>query len=841
MVNTNLRLVNQIILSWKCTVVLTDNQNDKLMKTNALLIITATLMATTTYGQITGKIINKTNEAIPFVNVVLYQANDTTIVKGTNADEKGMFSLSSTKEGVFLIGISSVGYQSMFTKPITIAIQNEAVDIGVLQMADNVNALTEVVVSAKKDLIQTTPVGQVINVQSSIMTKGSSALQVLERLPGVIIDYRNNSFSLNGQSGVAVMINGRTVRLSLTEVMAMLNGMNADNIDKIEIITSPTAQYDAEGGAGLINIVLKKNEYEGTKLNFSSTLGYGFREKASTSINVSHGTKNSNYYASYSMLHDGAKSSWQAYGALNFPTLGGAYTCSFYSATVNLKNSHNLSLGFDHKLNPKTLVGGSVTYLNSTTKPNVQSDGFYDFQSGNYFAMKINSLGNNLGQNIQSSAFVEKQLSVKSKLNVDASYWYFKNNSPSLINSTYYDKEGEIIKPSSSVFTEGNRGEGISELNIGVLKGDFSTKLTDKINVETGIKGSYSSNTNNSKVEKKENDVWILDNRSQSTVISNESILAAYSSFDFTLNTKTSLTAGLRYEYWARDINHQTNTYSQFFPSLNLSHKIAENSSVVLNVSRRISRPAYNDLIAGLFYNDPSSVFTGNPLLKPSITNAFKTTFTHKNISIGLGIQREVNPIIRYQLSTTAAKDIFILSPQNLDFMNSFSLTTNVPIQLFSWWKINIGGTTAYRKYRVGYTPQVAEKAYLFHNYFLNQTLSLPQNIELEITGWHNSNQFDGPNMIKGFGVLNMGIAKKLDKDRGTIQLAITDIFKSMNIYTEVGVVTPVVFIEQNKVHYMDETAYARIFKLSYSRSFGSTVRSRNKTNNIEEEGSRIR
>ncbi|MDR6562779.1 MULTISPECIES: TonB-dependent receptor domain-containing protein [unclassified Arcicella] len=811
------------------------------MKTNALLLIIAISIATTSYGQITGKIINKTNEAIPFVNVVLYQASDTLILKGTYTDEKGVFSLPLVKEGVFLIGVSSVGYQSMITKPITVSLQNEALDIGVLQMVENINTLNEVVVSTKKNLIQTTPVGQVINVQSSLMTKGSSALQVLERLPGVIIDYRNNSFSLNGQSGVAVMINGRTVRLSLTEVMAMLNGMNADNIDKIEIITSPTAQYDAEGGAGLINIVLKKNEYEGTKLSFSSTLGYGFGEKAAASINLSHGTKNSNYYASYSMLHDEAKSSWQAYGALNFPALGGAYTSGFYSATINLKNSHNLSLGFDHRLNPKTLVGGSITYLHSTTKPNVQSDGFYDFQSGNYFAMKINSLGNNLGQNVQSSAFLEKQLSIKSKLNIDASYWYFRNNSPSLINSTYYNKAGNIIKPSDSVFTEGNRGEGLSELNIGVLKGDFSTKLTDKINVETGIKGSYSSNTNNSKVEKKEHDVWVLDSRSQSTVISNESILAAYSSFDFTLSPKISFTTGLRYEYWARDINHHTNTYSQFFPSLNFTHKIAENSSYVVSLSRRISRPAYNDLISGLFYNDPSSVFTGNPLLKPSITNAFKTTFTHKNISVGLGIQQEVNPIIRYQLSTTAAKDIFILSPQNLDYMNSVSLTTNVPIQLFSWWKITIGGTTAYRKYKVGYTPQVAEKAYLFHNYFLNQSVSLPHNIEVEITGWHNTNQFDGPNMIKGFGVMNLGIAKKLDKDRGTIQLAITDIFKSMNIYTEVGVVTPVVFIENNKVHYMDETAYARIFKLSYSRSFGSTVRSRSKTNNVEEEGSRIR
>jgi iron complex outermembrane recepter protein len=169
------------------------------------------------------------------------------------------------------------------------------------------------------------------------------------------------------------------------------------------------------------------------------------------------------------------------------------------------------------------------------------------------------------------------------------------------------------------------------------------------------------------------------------------------------------------------------------------------------------------------------------------------------------------------------------------------SLNTNFLIQFFNWWKISIGGTSSYRKYQVIHTPKQAEKAYFFHNYYLNQTFSLPKNIEIELTAWHNSTIFDGPNKIDGFGVMNFGIAKKLNKNKGTFQFAISDIFKSMNIYTQLGVVTPVVFIEQSRVKYTDETAYSRIFKLSYSRSFGNKLNKHVRASGADEEKERIR
>jgi iron complex outermembrane recepter protein len=327
-----------------------------------------------------------------------------------------------------------------------------------------------------------------------------------------------------------------------------------------------------------------------------------------------------------------------------------------------------------------------------------------------------------------SSAFLEQQLSKKTRLNVDMNYLLFQNDNPATINSLFLDKNAQETTISGDIFTNGNRSESLSKIKIGILKADLNFKLNPKTTLETGLKGSISTNTNKSKIERLLNEVWVLDNRSQSTLSGNEDIIAAYSTINATLNPKTTLNAGLRYEYWVRafNINGEQNKYSQFFPTVHLNYKISESSAVAFSANRRINRPAYNDLVSNLFYNDPTSVFTGNPLLKPSISNTFKSEINYKGMNFGLTLQNEENPIIRYQLSSNAAKEILILSPQNLDYQNSISINTNLPLLPFDWWTLNLGNFSSFRKYKVLHTPKIVAKTYFFHNFYLNQTLKMP-------------------------------------------------------------------------------------------------------------------
>lgn len=318
------------------------------------------------FAQITGKIITSKREAVPFVNVLLLAASDSSLVSGTITNKGGSYQLLLPKTGRFYLKISGVGYQSRLSEAFEVNASKSTIELADLILLEEENTLNEVQVSAKKELIQTTPLGKIINVQSSLMTKGSNALQVLERLPGVISDRRNNQFSLNGQSGVTVMFNGRKVQMPMEELMSLLENTMADNIEKIELITSPTAQYDADGGAGIINIIFKNNELLGTKINFSATAGYGYKEKVLNTIGISHGFKKLNLNASYSFNHDVRKSGYVGDGTAGASFILGETYNTFYGIARRYQNNHNLNFAAQYQPNPKTTLG--VDFVGSFDK-----------------------------------------------------------------------------------------------------------------------------------------------------------------------------------------------------------------------------------------------------------------------------------------------------------------------------------------------------------------------------------------------------------------------------------------------------------------------------------------
>lgn len=803
------------------------------MKT--LLLVLTTFFSINCFGQITGKVSTAKEDAVPFANVVLLSAKDSTIIIGTATDENGIFQLNTSKTGEFYLKISSIGYQSYQSKPFTF--NNSSIQLPSIQLAEENNALNEVTISARKELIQNTPLGKVINIQSSLMTKGSNALQVLERLPGVISDRRNNQFSLNGQSGITILFNGRRVPMSMEELMNLLESTVADNIEKIELITSPTAQYDADGGAGVINIIFKKNENEGTRLNLSATAGYGYREKALTSVGLSHGFKKANINASYSFGHNHDYSGYRGHGTSIFPFMGGFNSTIFGGLTDRVQQIHNANILAEFRLTTKTSFGGELALSSGKTHYLVDIIGDRIMPDGSFLGSRGLSDGINQRQNFISSVYLNHKLSAKSQLNLDVSYIGYNNNSPNLVTYRYFDQEGNNIPPTNPIFNYGNRGQSHSTIHVGVIKADYMLQFNSKIQAEFGIKGSYTTNTNTSNVERKVSDVWEIDPRTQSSISGNEKIVAAYSQFRFLLNPKSNLHAGLRYEYWQRNINIYKDafTIAQFFPSLLYTYAINDKSNLNLSYSRRITRPAYTDLISNLFYNDATFVFSGNPLLKPTISDAVKAEFNKKGYSFGLSFQYDLHPILRYQITSNPQKDIGVSSPQNLDYQKSINLFLSAPFQLASWWKLTLGSTTALRRYKISYSLSPAEKTYLFQNLNFTQTISLPKNFEIELSGWQNFPFFDGANRLNGFGVMNLGIAKKLKNDKGTFQLSLPDLFQTTSYYTHIGSMTPIAFNIRSESNYKDETALYRVIKLTYSRSFGRNTKNINRVTDDEE------
>lgn len=698
--------------------------------------------------------------------------------------------------------------------------------------------LGEVVVTAKKELVKQTPAGKVFNIQASLLTKGSNALQVLERLPGVITDRRNNQFSLNGQTGVTVLFNGRRSGLSMEELMNLLESTVADNIDRIELITSPDAKYDADGSGGIINIIFKKSEQEGTRVNTSATVGYGYRGKTVGSISLSHGFKNASLFGSYSYLHDGTRSGFMGSGTNSDLLYDGNTFATFSGIARRFQHTHNLTLAGEIHVNPKTTIGGDLAFSTNKTHNLTNNEGSWEFDNGEYLRYASLSEGNNRRHNISTSVYSNHKLSANSKLNLDASYLNYTNNSPAIINGQYYDRTGNPTVPADSNFTSGNRGESLSGIEVLTFAMNFTSKPGKNVQVDFGSKGSISENSNNSKVERLVNGQWTIDPRSQSMVNSREKIGALYAQFRLSLNATSSLHLGLRYEYWRRDIGLYKEPFiiAKLFPSILYDRSFTNGSTLSLGYNRRVSRPAYTDLVSNLFYNDPTFVFSGNPLLKPTISDIFKVNYNRKRLSIALSFQVDQHPVLRYQITSNETKEIGISSPQNLDYQRNVTLAINYSLQPANWWKVAVGSTTALRNYKVSYSLQPAVKTFVFQNLNFNQQLQLPWRLEAELNGWYNFRFYEGTNIISGFGVVNFALAKKLKNEKGSFQLSLPDLFRSFRVRTHIGGMTPIAFNINTNATWRDETAFYRVIKLTYSRSFGkSSVRSATRNSKSEE------
>jgi outer membrane receptor for ferrienterochelin and colicin len=209
--------------------------------------------------------------------------------------------------------------------------------------------LQEVTVRGARPPLQQSIAGSVVNVQGSMINKSSSVLNVLERSPGVVIDHRNNSIGLNGRSGVTVMIDGKLLHLPEDELLNLLNGMSADNVEKIELLTAPPSRYDASGSAGMINIVLKKNRQSGTTGSFSLYAGYGWWEKAGASLNIDHNDERTNWYGAWSFQHDHTYGGFDAEGSDNNPAIGPS-SFVFHNTNSWISNNQTVSGGVDRKL-----------------------------------------------------------------------------------------------------------------------------------------------------------------------------------------------------------------------------------------------------------------------------------------------------------------------------------------------------------------------------------------------------------------------------------------------------------------------------------------------------------
>lgn len=801
-------------------------------------------------AQVSGQLTTGAGQPVVFANVVLLKSVDSSFVKGAVTDDRGTFRLDNLAPGSYTLRATSLGYETWHSTAFELTAAHASQELGVQIMRADAKQLAEVVIRAEKPLFEQSTEGTVVNVASSVLTKGSSALQVLERSPGVLIDYRNGGIALNGKNGVTVLLNGKPMRMPIEQVTALLNGMSANDIEKIELLTTPGARFDAEGSAGIINIVTKRNSKHGTNGSFSLTGGYGWGEKGTGSLNLAHNTGKVNLYGSYSFLRDRSISNMFVQSSQNMPVLGGRLEVAMHETTKYTNTNHDATVGFDVSLTAKTTLGGSLAWTNSARA--IANANGLDYKilpdSLLLFRGTVNSM--NRWQNWVSSLYAERKMREGEKVNVGIDYLLFSNNNPTDIQGSLVTEAGTQVGSDNRLFASRQRGFAATTIRVGVVKADYTRQLSPKLTVEGGAKGAYTTNLSGSGIESQIDGNWVSRTETVGDVVMNEGIGAIYTSLNAQWHPSIRLVVGGRYEYSRTYMaNPETNEslvdrkLGVFFPNLSFTKKLSDQAEFQVSYTKRISRPSYTDLASFVRYSDPSAVYMGNPLLKPTITHNLRLGYTYRGYSVALLLSRDDNPIARYQLTESPARNLLYVSPQNLAWQNNITLQLSAPFSVNDWWSMSYGFTGGLRQFSVEHTRQPAEQTYFGYSLTMNQTFKLPQSFSAELSGWYNSVSYNGTTKVGGMGALNAGIKKELKNNGGSFQLAVSDLLQTLRIHSYFGAVTEEAFSIKNHVVFDTESRVFPVVKVTYSRSFGSSQRSqqRRQSSGSQDERERVR
>lgn len=753
------------------------------MKSSPLLrlVIVCLILGTQTsfaQSQIRGRVLDDKNLPIAGATILLNRSSDSLFLKGGISDTNGQFLLDNIAPESYFINISLIGYEPFSVRPFRLEKDKAIKDFGTFTLHESTTQLQEVAVVAKKALFEQKIDRLVVNVAASSTSAGSTALEVLERSPGVVVNRQNNSIALAGKSGVVVMINGRQNYMTSEAAVQMLNGMSANSIETIEILATPPANMDAEGNAGYINIVLKKNENEGFNGSYSLSAGYGKGEVGGGSINTNYRKGKLNTFFNYDYNRQGQQQDMSFYRSIPFN--GRQVETNNDILRLPTRNTNTARMGFDYQLDEKTTLGGLISgyknhfmmdaLANSTFSSNRRTDSL--------ITTKLNEI--NLWQHIGGNLNVQHTFRANEALTFSTDYLYYDNSNPIDYVNRWSTPNGTLYK------TQMLRSGKKTPITIAVAQLDYNRNLGKKAKMETGVKAVSSDFTNDISLESLEGTRWAIDPEFTAKYTLKERIFAAYSSFEVAVNPKIAAKAGLRYEYTTSNLGslEQANIvdrkYGRLFPSLFLSRTISKESSLGVSYSRRITRPTFNELAPFVIFSDPNTYFAGNAALQPAISSTLKADYRFKGTLISLQYTHEDSTIASFQAQVKEGTNKQFSISSNLKNQKTLSLTISQSYAPTKWWSMygNLAGIWQQTNAYYNDVPIQVEVPNL--TVTTMQSFSFPKQVSLELTGYFNSGGLFGIFKLQPFGAANAALQKKFKKNGGNLSLGYDNIFNTM-------------------------------------------------------------
>jgi hypothetical protein len=812
------------------------------MKKNILIVLFCSMLFTVKgFAQITGEVKESNKLPVSGAAVILLAATDTVPVKTTVTDSTGKYFFNSIPAGTYFVSIKVMGYNTITTAVFTLTDNDKNIRLPLITLRQPTKeTLGGVTVTAKKPAIERRADKTIVNVDAMISSAGSNALELLEKAPGVQVD-NNDVISLKGKAGVNIYIDDKPTYLSGADLANYLKSLPASALDKIEVMTTPPAKYDAAGNAGVINIRTKKNKLKGFNGNLTVSYRQGFYGDSRNTFNFNYRKNNVNIFSNIS-----------ASGGNNFSdlTIQRTYTNdaheiqSGFSQNTYIKrwyNSFSGKLGMDFSAGKRTTLG---IVLNATDRPSTEhrtntgmftnAQGMTDsiIQANNNEKEKFNNKSINLNYRLKIDT-------TGTELGIDADYVRYKTGNDQLYKNRGLNADYTVKSTDDLI------GYLPSYLNIYSFKSDYTHPLNKKSRVEAGVKTSYISTDNNAMYYTSVNNITAPDYEKTNHFFYKENINAAY--FNYSIEMKHfSLQAGLRAENTVSK-GHQTGnamkpdsafkkSYTNIFPTVFASYKpdSAGNNQFNFSYSKRIDRPYYQDLNPFISPLDKYTYYAGNPFLKPQFTQHFELSHIYKNILNTTLFYDNIKDEMGETIELSG--NIFISRTGNISKKNLLGFSTDATVKLSEWWSVLPYAQYVYKHTRSRiYTEEVNTKAGSWFG-SLTSRFTFTKGWTGEILGRFRSPELDGQFKLGATGNINAGVQKKFMKDKASVKMNVQDIFRTR---INKGDITG---LKNGSGYYHNQgDSRALVISFSYRFSKGAKSSESQKTGGAESEQNRVK
>ncbi len=796
----------------------------KLTATIVMALLTAISFAQVS-GTISGTIKDGNQPNIlASASINLLKASDSTLVKIGLANTAGVYSLENIAEGTYLIMGHLIGYEKIYSQPVNITADNKNATVPLLQLVPLTKKMEGVVVTARKNFIEQKIDKTVLNMDASITNTGSTILEVLEKAPGVTVD-KDGNISLKGKQGVTVMIDGKPTPMSQADLANYLGSIPSSNLDKIELMSNPSAKYDASGNSGIINIITKKNKRAG--FNGSMALAYGRSDlgKMNNSLNLNYRKNKINLFSNLSANYRKQTQTLDINRIYSNTDNSVRAIFDQETTTDRQREYYNAKVGMDYYASKKTTLG--VVFTGSTA-PGETIGISKSFLKNSFKVTDSIVTAERTENNKYKDYAVNFNLrhtfdSTGREITADLDYGNYN-----MFNDQYLNN-GVFTPAFQLKYEEILLGALPSDINVYSAKVDYTHPLKKDLKLESGVKFSHVDTENGSNYFNLVNNVKQVDERRTSNFNYAENITAAYVNMSQSIK-KWGFQLGLRAENTSYNGKQYGNplqadssfkkSYLNIFPTGYVSYKANAKNDFGFSAGRRIQRPDYSDLNPFLSFIDKYTYEEGNPYLRPMYSNVFELTHAYNqflNTSLNYTITKDLFNEVFRQNNKLYDSISTISGTGNFGKAHSLSLAVNAQLKIAKWYRAMVYAEGNYQDVIADINGDHLETKNKMLTFNVSNQFTFKKNWSAELSGFYRTASNESQMHISALSQIDMAVKKDFLKKKASLKLSVKDILGPMKVNGNIKF--------NNTLANFTQQRDSRVVTLGFNYRFGKPIK----------------